>query len=145
MIIIMQTFLTALNLLCQLYTVECVLDQAITLIYLSCNMGLCIFSLPCHFSCDDWENTCNVTTIKSEVWTINRSLQWRYNEHDDVSNHQPYNCLLNCLFGHRSKKTSKLHVTGLCEGNSPVTGEFPTQRANNAENVSIWWRHHVCR
>ena len=27
--------------------------------------------------------------------------------------------------------------------NSPVTGEFPTQRASNAENVSIWWRHHV--
>ena len=23
------------------------------------------------------------------------------------------------------------------------TGEFPAQRANNAENVSIWWRHHV--
>ena len=42
-----------------------------------------------------------------------------------------------------SKKTSKLHVTGLCEGNSPVTGEFPAQRASNAENVSIWWRHHV--
>ena len=29
-----------------------------------------------------------------------------------------------------------------CEGNSPVTGEFPTQMASNAENVSIWWRHH---
>ena len=28
-------------------------------------------------------------------------------------------------------------------GNSPVTGEFPAQRASNAENVSIWWRHHV--
>ena len=27
-------------------------------------------------------------------------------------------------------------------GNSPVTGEFPAQRASNAENVSIWWRHH---
>ena len=27
------------------------------------------------------------------------------------------------------KKTSKLRVTGLCEGNSPVTGEFPAQRA----------------
>ena len=27
---------------------------------------------------------------------------------------------------------------------SPVTGEFPEQKAsNNAENVSIWWRHHV--
>ena len=23
-----------------------------------------------------------------------------------------------------------------------VTGEFPAQRASNAENVSIWWRHH---
>ena len=23
------------------------------------------------------------------------------------------------------------------------TGEFPTQRASYAENVSIWWRHHV--
>ena len=42
-----------------------------------------------------------------------------------------------------SKKTSKLRVTGLCEGNSPVTGEFLSQRASNAENGSIWWRHHV--
>ena len=33
-------------------------------------------------------------------------------------------------------------VTGLCEGNSPVTGEFPAQMATNAENVSTWWRHH---
>ena len=43
----------------------------------------------------------------------------------------------------RSNKTSKLRVTGLCVGNSPLTGEFPAQRATNAENVSIWWRHHV--
>ena len=42
----------------------------------------------------------------------------------------------------RSKKTSKLRVSGLCAANSPVTGEFPAQRASNAENVSIWWRHH---
>ena len=28
-------------------------------------------------------------------------------------------------------------------GNLPVTGGFPSQRASNAENVSIWWRHHV--
>ena len=55
---------------------------------------------------------------------------------------QPHDCLLNQLFRHRSKKTSKLRVTGFCEGNSPVTGEFPTQRASNAENVSIWCRHH---
>ena len=47
------------------------------------------------------------------------------------------------LFSRISKKTSKLRVTGLWEGNSPVTGEFPTQRVSNAENVCIWWRHHV--
>ena len=43
----------------------------------------------------------------------------------------------------RSKRISKLRVTGLCAGNSPVTGEFPAQRASNAEKVSIWWRHHA--
>ena len=41
------------------------------------------------------------------------------------SNHRHLDCLLNPLFRHGSKKTSKLRVTGLCEGNSLVTGEFP--------------------
>ena len=40
-------------------------------------------------------------------------------------------------------KTSKLRVTSLCAGNSPVTGEFPAQMASNVENLSIWWRQHV--
>ena len=71
------------------------------------------------------------------------SLQRRHNGHDGVSNHQPHQCLLNRLFRRRSKKTSKLRVIGLCVGNSPGTGEFPAQMAINAENVSIWWRHHV--
>ena len=67
------------------------------------------------------------------VTHIQRSpLQWRHNECVDVSNHQPHHCLLNHLFRRRSKKTSKLQVTGLYAGNSPVTGEFPTQRASNA-------------
>ena len=75
--------------------------------------------------------------------------QWRhyhYSQHhngcDGISNYQPHDCFLNRLFGRRSKKTSKLCVTGPCVGNSPGTGEFPAQRASNAENVSIWWRHH---
>ena len=70
-------------------------------------------------------------------------LQWRHNGRDGVSNHQPHDCLLNRLFGHKSKKTSKLRVNGFCEGNSPGTGEFPAQMASNAENVSIWWRQHA--
>ena len=62
-----------------------------------------------------------------------------------VSNRQRFGCLLNMLnhlFRRRSKKISKLNVTGLYEGNSPVTGEFPSEKASHAENVSIWWRHH---
>ena len=51
-----------------------------------------------------------------ELW---KSLWWRHNDHDSVSNHQPHECLLNRLFRRRSKKTSKLRVTGLCVGNSP--------------------------
>ena len=62
---------------------------------------------------------------------------------DGVSNHQRLDCLFNCLFRRRSKKTSKFRVTGLCEGNSPMTGVLPSQRASNAKNVSIWWRHHA--
>ena len=70
------------------------------------------------------------------------SLRWRHNGRDGVWNHQPHNCLLNSLFGCRSKKTSKFRVTGLCAGNSPGTGEFPAQMSSNAKNVYIWWRHH---
>ena len=75
-------------------------------------------------------------------WRQIYALQWRHNGCDGVSNHQPHDCLLNRLFRRRSKKTSKLRVTGLCAGNSPVTGEFPAQMASNAENVFIWWRYH---
>ena len=70
------------------------------------------------------------------------TLQWRHNGCDGVSNHQPHDCLLNRLFRSRSKKTSNFRVTGLCGGNSTVTGEFSAQRASNTENVFIWWRHH---
>ena len=59
-------------------------------------------------------------------------LQWRHNELDGVSTHQPRDCLLSSLLSRSSKKTSKFRVTGFCEGNSPVTGEFPAQRASNA-------------
>ena len=47
------------------------------------------------------------------------TLLWRHNGCDSVSNHQHHDCLFNRLFKRRSKKTSKLRVTGLCAGNSP--------------------------
>ena len=76
------------------------------------------------------------------IMTNETTLQWRHNGRDGVSNHQPYDCLLDRLFRRGSKKTSEPRVIGLCVGNSPVTGEFPAQMASNAENASIWWRHH---
>ena len=47
------------------------------------------------------------------------------------------------VYSDADQKKSKLRVTGLCARNLPGTGEFPAQMASNAENVSIWWRHHV--
>ena len=49
-------------------------------------------------------------------------LQWRHNDHDGVSIHQPHGCLLKRLYRRWSKKTSTLRVAGLCEGNSPHKG-----------------------
>ena len=86
---------------------------------------------------------CNYPRPKLDNAFVNLSLRWRHNGRDSISNHHPHHCLLNRSFRRRSKKTSKLCVTGLCVGNSPVTGEFPAQMASNTENFSIWWRHHV--
>ena len=92
-------------------------------------------------------NMKNIETLSASLdpWvTITKGpLHWRHHGHDRVSNHRPRDCLLNRVFRRRPKKISKLSVTGLCAGNSPETGEFPAQMASNAQNVSIWWRHHV--
>ena len=84
-----------------------------------------------------------VEMISSTEYHMQPALQWCHNGHHSVPNHQPHDCLRNDLLRRGSKKTSKLRVTGLCAGNSPETREFPAQMASNAENVSIWWRHHV--
>ena len=111
-------------------------------------------------------NTCARVCSLSVEWCIKRNLHYchqgrriGFNIHEFCTllcDRQHYNdvimrvmaskitdaCLLNRLFGRRWKKTSKLRVTDLDEGNSPVTGEFSAQRASNAENVSIWLWHH---
>ena len=69
--------------------------------------------------------------------SIKCSLQWRHNGCDGFLNHQPRDCLLTFSIRRRSKKTSKLRVTGLCAGYSPKTGEFPAQMTSNAEYISI--------
>ena len=73
-------------------------------------------------------------------------LQWSHNGHDGVSNHQPYHCLLTRLFSADQKKYQSSASLALVQGiHRRPAGEFPAQMASNAENVSIWWRHHVIR
>ena len=98
-----------------------------------------------------WAITYYRPTWRNFIWDpfihrfVDFPLQWRHNERDSVSNHQPHDYLLDRLFRRRSTKTSKLRVTGLCAGNLPGTGEFPAQMASYAENVSIWWSHHATK
>ena len=66
----------------------------------------------------------------------NLPLEWRHNERDDVSNRQRLDCLLAPFSGAdqiRFQSSASL----------AVVREFPAQRASDAENVSIWWRHRV--
>ena len=81
----------------------------------------------------------------STPWYLIPSLRWRHNDRDGVSNHQPHNCLLNRLFRHRSKKTSKVRVTGLCVGNSPGPVNSPnkwpvTRKCFHLMTSSCWPR-----
>ena len=62
-------------------------------------------------------------------------MQWRNNDPDGVSNHRRLDCLLNRLLRHRSKQISQLRVTGLCEGNSQVTGEFASHKGPVTRNM----------
>ena len=66
--------------------------------------------------------------MSKHITVSGNSLHWRHNELDGVSTHQPRDCLFTCLFWHRSKKTSKLRVTGLCAGNSPGPVNSPHKR-----------------
>ena len=167
-----QTFLKALQPLSNIYWYEIIMsnlsiyiDKLLTKLielYIFINdHSACSFIVPRSTMRSIWQISVMTTVISRTTFITSRnvgsyrwetssitnftstSLQCCHNGRDGVSNHQPHDCLLNCLFRRRSKKTSKLCVTGLCVGNSPATGEFPSQMASNAENVSIWWRHHV--
>ena len=85
------------------------------------------FDLWSVITCTVIQNLHTACEIVNSLWPIlltwfnfnPSTLHWRHNDHDGVSNYQPHGCLLNRLFRRRSKKTSKLRVTGLCVGNSP--------------------------
>ena len=89
---------------------------------------------------------CGVNTVVKQGSTVSLRLKWCH--YCDIimgmmTSQITSFMIVYSLFRHRSKKTSKLSITSLCEGSSPVTGKFLTQRASNMENVSIRWRHHA--
>ena len=106
-----------------------------------CKFALCISRTICEDN----------TTVKlfwiflhqKSLYIITMTSKWARWRLKSPASCEPHDCLLNVYSRCRSKKTSKLRVTGLCAGNSPVTGEFPAQMVSNAENVYIWWLHHV--
>ena len=68
------------------------------------------------------------------------TVQWRHNKRDGRLKSPASRLFPNRIFRRRSKKTSKLRVTGLCAGNSPVTGEF-----NTSVSATKWaWREYKC-
>ena len=82
-------------------------------------------------------------------WELRQLLEWRHNERDGVSNHQLLDCLLNRLFRRRSKKTSKLRVTGFVRRihrwpvnsphKGPVTRKCVYLKTSSWYNVNLHW------
>ena len=83
-----------------------------------CRSKITIIGLLSWRFCSQWwpDNTSESTTFSGCAHSGGITLQWRHNGCDGIPNHQPHGCLLKCLFGRRSKETSKLRVTGLCAG-----------------------------
>ena len=115
---------------------QVICTRYVTVSRLICN-SIVTMNSPCGWCCITLQ--CDPLNVVNFLET----LHWRHNDEDSVSNHQPHVCLLNRLFRRRSKKTSKAPRHWPLCGEFTGTGEFPAQRASNAENVSIWWRHHV--
>ena len=94
--------------------------------------------------CQDWlieVKLCDSKLVLASClvvdWTPGNTFQWNITVTSQWARWRlklPASRLLTRrLFRRRSKKASKLRVTGLCEGNSAVTGEFPAHRSSNAE------------
>ena len=78
---------------------------------------------------------CSHLNYRVQNW-FNPPIQWRHNERDGVSR----------LF---TQPFVQAHIKEIIKAPrhwplwGEFTGEFPAQRVSDAENVSIWWRHHA--
>ena len=85
--------------------------------------------------------------IATDAWNAqarcgkHESITITSHERRGVSNHQPHYCLLSNEFSLTTKAKSKPTLLIFCEGNPPVTGGFPSQKASDTENVYMSWHH----
>ena len=61
-----------------------------------------------------------LSAISLHRWSETITLQLRHSERKGEANHRRFHCLLNRLIRRRSKKISKLRVTGFVQGMWPV-------------------------
>ena len=92
--------------------------KVVSALYISEKMYHVIMALQCTYIC---------VCVCIFVCALVCPLEWHHNECNGLSSHRQLDCLLKQLFRCRSKKTSKLHVTGLCEANPPMTGKGPVK------------------
>ena len=120
------------------------------------HLRLFALNIGCHMNCYIIIGCCvkTVDSISISTFIMNKvirmtnnfhsALHWYHNDRDGISNHQPHNCLLNCVYSCRSKKKTKFHITGFCDGNSQVISEFPqhkrpvTQKMFMFDDVIMW-------
>ena len=107
------------------------------------NIMSCFRNAFCNTTCFKWPDTGGLPQKGPVMRSFDDpfALQWRHNGCDGVSYHWRLHCLLNCWFRLRSKKRQSSASLAFVRGKPLMTGEFPAQKASNAENVSIWWRH----
>ena len=109
------------------------MTQLLLVWWYQCNINTAFMHRDENFAAEMWDVSSETGNILTWMALILHQLQtsvstgaWRHNERNGVSNHRRLDCLLNHLFRRRSKKILQLCVTEL---------RFPSQRANNAENV----------
>ena len=74
-----------------------------------------------------------------EVHKLVMAAIFTSNECCGIWNRRSLDFLFNTLFRLTTKKYLSSALLSLCEGNSPVTGRFPSQRASCAEGVFMSW------
>ena len=90
-----------------------------------------------------WNHASLIDLVRYRRWVLKvRSLCRHYNDVIMTAMASQITGLTIVCSTVYSRRRTREHQSS-ASGNSPMTGEFPAQRASNPENVSIWWRHGI--